>query len=360
MDPSHHHISTSATTIQTPQVKRHREDEWNQVLIGVPTFSLPTGPITPLYQTVDSTPECSSQSQTQTTSDAFQRTRLCPIRYIIDLFDEKWIGNYNAHPSVGHQTGGGKTGKTSESPEAPQQLVTSYALEDAFTMLELYNYYHSETSYETLQLEALVNRPENYHGVPSHRLEKLSNATLAAIGTYWVLKRKANGGGLRPLIPELALDVQEDINVGKSNQSPAYNDYNDPFAMRDWDCPVWVQLPLTSNQPPAGHSNHAHHDEKEESIVRGIILTAEITAEFKRRERLSCQASMHTVYTLALARRAAREQTMNKIPYMPYCGPRVPSLDEPWSGEGATRIGMSLLSAIRGVEDGEEENLGEE
>lgn len=251
-----------STTITTPHPTASRCDEWGKVLESAPTFQLPNGGL----------------RSRVATGDAFRGFSVhgVGVRYVADAHDVKWIGEFNARHRPASGRGKAGAGGMVNSPQA----VDTTTLEDALTLLELVYFYKASTDPTEMEKVGFpVFESERVYGVPTARLERVTPTVLASLREYWYSKRKASNGPLIPSMSKGTLQLWGDT-------------YPDPFAARDWECPVVVQEPDEEFAETGRVA--AFSDRLSDAIACGELRDSMVAADARL-----------TVYSLAVARSCA-------------------------------------------------------
>ncbi|KAK7199608.1 hypothetical protein NESM_000005900 [Novymonas esmeraldas] len=197
---------TALPSIVRPQIRLR--EEWDPSLADVDAFVLD--------------PVCLHTS-------SFERHDPIAVRYIADRLDRAWLSRRPVL-AIRRDDGAvavvrGKTGGVGSSMPVKSNLSTC-ALEDTFTALELAAHTHSEVPLERLLLYAR----------PFLGSTDIGGEVLEELHAYWLLRRNSTGG-LLPIIPDLRVAIREDNELALCH-SAVLRDCPLPFKQRDWYVPV--------------------------------------------------------------------------------------------------------------------------
>lgn len=206
LSPSLSSTLNPSTSIVRPQIRLR--EEWERALADVDAFSI---------------------SPQAVHSSSVERTDAVLVRYIADCHDRAWLSRRPVLALRGEDGGvsvlRGKTGGMSSRVPVQSHLSTS-ALEDVFTALELAAYNQPEVPLERLLPYAKQQLAEG----------ALSDEALDELHAYWLLRRNGTGG-LLSTIPNLRATVREDNEIAQCHPA-VLRDCPLPFKQRDWYVPV--------------------------------------------------------------------------------------------------------------------------
>lgn len=279
----------AAASIVRPQIRQR--EEWSTSLADVAAFDL------------------SPRGLCDSTVD---RTEAVAVRYIADRHDRAWLSRRPVLTLRGEDgvvsVVRGKTGGMGSHVPVESHLSTS-ALEDVFTALELAAHYHPEVPLERLLPYA------------KSQLEDctVSDEAVEELHAYWLLRRNGTGG-LLSTIPNLRTNVREDNEMALCHPA-VLRDCPLPFKQRDWYVPVVERrrpatLPHTSGEkrrrsPTPAEAVDTYAQEQLNTCAEYVEKASRLTCALLRREETRLAHTNLTLYELAYLRSVADGESAN-------------------------------------------------